>query len=117
MKSIGSASSVCEANPQSRTLGGFGGHAPLSTDTSECLSMAFLHSNTPSVKLVVWAYLVLPETMENSIISGRDSWTIFNPQTHIKLSQPHESGRILGETTLRLHNNSGAQAFVMSTTE
>ena len=66
MKQCRAASDVCERHAPSRSWGGFGKPAPLLTSTSVRLSIQFLHGNTPSAALAVWACIVPHGTMLHS---------------------------------------------------
>ena len=63
-------------------LGRFWPTAPLLTSTSVRLSIQFLHGNTPSAQLAVWACIDPHGTMQHPVLLGRDSWMRFEQRTY-----------------------------------
>ena len=81
MKHSNAASDICSP----RSWGGFGKPAPLLTSTSVRLSIQFLHGNTPSAELAVWACNIPVGTMQCPFLLERDNWVRFAQRTHTTL--------------------------------
>ena len=85
-------SDICERHAPPRSWGGFGKSPPLLTSASVRISIQFLHGDTSSAELAVWACIVPAGTMQHPALLGRDSWMRFSKRTHTilprQLSQP-----------------------------
>ena len=88
MKASNAASTICEQHAPPRSRGDLGKSAPLLTSTSVRPNIQFLHGNTPSAELVVWACIVTHGTKQHPVLLGRDSWMRFDQRTYTILPRP-----------------------------
>ena len=72
--------------------------------------MQFLHGDTPSTALAVWAYVVPAGTMQYPVLLGRDSWTRLKQRSYRPLPRVPGATPLFGE--LDLHTDEiGPTAF------
>ena len=113
MVATGAADASCVRSTTPRTWSGFGSRQLSSTHRQARMTVQFNHNGTPSASLAVWMYIVPNETMQCSLLLGRDSWIRFHSRSYQTLS-PQPDGRIFGELTLSLcdDNLSSAAACI-----
>ena len=111
MKQCHATSDVCERHAPPRSWGGFGKSAPLLTSTSVRLSVQFLHGNTPSAALAVYACIVRRGNMQHPFLLGRESWMCFEQPTYTSLPR-HPSRPVFGEFSLATHYTNGLPTFI-----
>ena len=85
--------------------------APLLTSTSVRLSIHFLHGETPSAELAVWACIVPAGTMQHPVLLGRDSWMLYAQRT-CTILPPQPSQPIFGELSLSVPRTEGLSTFI-----
>ena len=109
MKYNNAGSDVCEQHTPPRSWGGFVRSAPLLTSTSVRRRIQFLHGDTPSAELAVWACIVPAGTMQHPFL--RHSWMRFAQRTYTILPR-QPSQPIFGELSISVSRSEGLTTFI-----